>query len=113
MSANEEKRAMAAIGDYETVLPFQAVGVTPFILRETTDGGFREVLFRCARNDYAVVFVQEDFYTANQICIQEVNETYSVSVIPIPGIRGGSGAGLESIRSSVERAVGMDIFAVK
>ena len=113
MSANEEKRAMAAIWDYETVLPFQAVGVTPFILRETAADEFREVLLRCARSDYAVVFVQEDFYTANQSLIQEVNETSSVSVVPIPGIRGGSGAGLKSIRNSVERAVGMDIFAVK
>ncbi|HBG14640.1 MAG TPA: V-type ATP synthase subunit F, partial [Synergistaceae bacterium] len=39
--------------------------------------------------------------------------SYSMSIIPIPGIKGSNGIGIKSIRDSVERAVGMDIFAVK
>jgi V/A-type H+-transporting ATPase subunit F len=113
VSSKEESRAMAAIGDYETVLPFQAVGVTPFILKDMTTDEFRDILLKCVRNEYAVVFLQEEFYVANQQLVQEINETSAVSIVTIPGIRGGAGAGLRSIRSSVERAVGMDIFAVK
>ena len=40
-------------------------------------------------------------------------QEFSASIIPIPGIRGSIGVGLSAVRSSVERAVGMDIFSEK
>ena len=45
--------------------------------------------------------------------IEELCNEYETSFIPIPGLKGSMGVGLKSIRSGVERAVGMDIFAVK
>jgi V/A-type H+-transporting ATPase subunit F len=104
---------MAAVGEYETVLPFQAVGVRPFFIRDSASSVVEETLLRLAREKYAVVFVQESCYVASSQFIADLNSEYETSFIPIPGLKGSLGIGLESIRSSVERAVGMDIFAVK
>ena len=68
---------------------------------------------RLAREQYVVVFLVDDLYRDNLELVEEVNESYSMSIIPIPGIKGSTGIGIKSIRDSVERAVGMDIFAVK
>jgi V/A-type H+-transporting ATPase subunit F len=104
---------MAAIGDYEMVLPFQAVGIKPFIMPAQDYEKFPSLLDRLAAENYAVAFVQEESFIGFKQKIEEINDNWSVSVVPIPGIRGSKGAGLDAIRSSVEKAVGMDIFAVK
>ena len=113
MQGKSASRAMAAVGEYETVLPFQAVGVKPFMVKGEASSSVNEILLRLARERYAVVFVQEIFYVASTAYINELNGEYETSFIPIPGLKGSMGIGLESIRSSVERAVGMDIFAAK
>lgn len=104
---------MAAVGEYETVLPFQAVGVKPFMVKGDETSAVEEILLRLAREKYAVVFIQETFYIASAAYIDGLNGEYETSFIPIPGLKGTLGIGLESIRNSVERAVGMDIFAAK
>jgi V/A-type H+-transporting ATPase subunit F len=104
---------MAVIGDYEMVLPFQAVGVVPFVLNVQNYADFPALLAKLTQEQYAVVFVQEDLFVAFPNAVEEANDNSSSSVVPIPGIRGSKGAGLGAIRSSVEKAVGMDIFAVQ
>ena len=104
---------IAAIGDYETVLPFQAVGIKPFIMPTERYEEFPALLDSLAAENYAVVFVQEELFVVYKRKIEEINDDRSVSVIPVPGIRGSIGAGLDAIRSSVEKAVGMDIFSIK
>lgn len=102
---------MAAIGSYEMVLPFQAVGVKTVVLDADKRDTFEGILEKLARENYAVVFIQEDLFVDFPRKVEEINDNYPTSVLPIPGLSGTSGAGLESIRSSVEKAVGMDIFA--
>ena len=102
---------MAAIGSYEMVLPFQAVGIKTVVLEAEGRDAFEGILEKLARENYAVVFIQEDLFVDFSEKVEEVNDTCPTSVLPIPGPSGTSGAGLESIRGSVEKAVGMDIFA--
>jgi V/A-type H+-transporting ATPase subunit F len=104
---------MAAIGDYEMVLPFQAVGIKPMVMPAKDYEKFPALLDKLAAENFAVVFVQEELFIGYKQKIEEINDNWNVSVVPIPGIRGSKGAGLDAIRSSVEKAVGMDIFAVK
>lgn len=111
MSVNADRKKMAAVGSYDTVLPFQAVGVRPYPVDE--DGNAAETIARLARNDYGVVFVEEACYVENAAVIDDLVQEYATSIIPIPGIRGSIGVGLNSVRKSVERAVGMDIFSEK
>ena len=113
---NNEARPMAAIGDYEMVLPFQAVGIKPVVLDAAKRSRFGEILEGLARERYAVIFIQEDLFVDFTKEVEEINDAYDTSVLPLPGVLGSSGAGaasagLASIRNSVEKAVGMDIFA--
>ncbi len=104
-------RNLAAIGSYEMALPFQAVGIKSVILNSENRNTFEETLEQLAREDYAVVFIQEDLFVEFMAKVEEINDRYSVSVLPVPSPSGATGAGLASIRGSVEKAVGMDIFA--
>lgn len=102
---------LAAIGSYEMTLPFQAVGVNTFVLDAENRGTFENTLEKLARENYAVVFIQEDLFIEFTRKVEEIIDNYNTSVLPIPGPSGSTGAGLASIRGSVEKAVGMDIFA--
>ncbi len=113
MSTDNQNRKMAALGDYESVLPFQAVGIEPHVLVEAEEGEARAALSRLVQRKYAVVFIVEEWYERLRDLIEEFNEREETSVVPIPGLRGSKGLGFKSIKSSVERAVGMDIFSVK
>ena len=113
MSDKGATHPMAAVGEYETVLPFQAVGAKPHVVRGESVEELEGILLGLAREKYAVVFVQESLYMEVLTYIEDLNGEYETSFIPIPGLRGSMGIGLNSIRSSVERAVGMDIFAAK
>lgn len=108
---SDNTKPMAAVGTFDTVLPFRAVGVDTF----ATDGeeSVETTLKRLAREGYGVVFVEESVYVSHSALIDELNLEYSTSILPIPGISGSLGTGLRAMRASVERAVGMDIFAVK
>ncbi len=111
MSAEAGKKNMAAVGSYDTVLPFQAVGVRPFAAE--TDDEVASVVTRLAREDYGVIFVEERQFVQQAALIDSLVQEYAASIIPIPGIRGSIGVGLSAVRTSVERAVGMDIFSEK
>ena len=110
-SMSRDALPMAAIGDYEMVLPFQAVGIKPVVLDAAKRASFGEILEGLARECYAVVFIQEDLFVDFTKKVEEINDAYDTSVLPLPGVLGSTGAGLASIRNSVEKAVGMDIFA--
>ena len=79
---------MAAIGSYEMVLPFQAVGVRPFILEADKRDTFERTLDKLARENYAVVFVQEDLFVDFIHKVQEINDAYPTSVLPLPNTLG-------------------------
>lgn len=111
MSNNAKAKSMAAVGSYDTVLPFQAVGVRPFAVSQAEE--VVPLLERLSREGYGVVFVEERYYVDQAALVERLNREYKTSIIPIPGIRGSIGVGLKAVRLSVERAVGMDIFAEK
>lgn len=99
---------MAVVGDYESALPFQAAGIETFMPVDD----LRELLMDLVRKGYAVVFIVDNLYEKHGKTIEEINELHKGSIIPIPGLKGSTGIGVNLIRSSVERAVGMDIFEV-
>jgi len=105
-------KPMAAVGEYEIVLPFQAAGVKPFIVDNDDAADLPELLTKLAQESYAVIFIQEKLFVRFSSEVDEINENFPVSILPIPGLAGSMGTGLQSIKASVERAVGMDIFSV-
>lgn len=106
-----QSKPIAAIGSYEMVLPFQAVGIHSLVLNSENRNDFKNILENLAGQDYAVIFIQEDLFVDFSETVEAINDEYNTSVLPVPSPSGATGAGLASIRRSVEKAVGMDIFA--
>lgn len=110
LKSQTAEQRMAAVGDYETVLPFQAVGVEP-VIPGNEEAEVRRILQRLAAT-HAVVFLMERWFEELRDLVEELNDTFPVSIIPIPDQRGSRGVGIRNIKKSVEQAVGMDIFSV-
>lgn len=112
MATNSVEAPMAAVGSYDSVLPFQAIGIETVILTGDNRAETPHLISKFARDGYAVVFLEEAVYAAFHEDMDQLNETTATSVIPVPNQTGLLGVGVESIRKSTERAVGMDIFNV-
>lgn len=96
---------IAVLGDRDSVLGFKALGLAVFTAEDAAEG--RERLAELSGGAYAVIYVTESL--AAQIP-NELSRLEDAAVILIPGKSGSLGIGMANLQSSVERAVGMDIF---
>ena len=113
MAMSNQSSPMAAIGSYDSILPFKAIGLDVVVITEENSGSLGQIMNKFARSGYAALFVEESLFAAYPEIIDEVNESTDMCIIPVPNQNGSMGVGLNSIRRNVERAVGMDIFGVK
>jgi V/A-type H+-transporting ATPase subunit F len=104
---------MAAMGSYDLVMPFQAIGMETVIINADNRDSVPQMIMKFARGNYAIMFIEESLYAEFKQDVEAVNESETLSVIPIPNQAGSLGVGIASIRGSAERAVGMDIFGEK
>lgn len=104
----EKKTKIAAVGDYSSVLLFNALGITAVGVNGADESN-RE-LIRLIDEGYSVIFITEK--TA-ALCIELINKYKSdtfPALIPIPDRDGTDGSSLKAIRNNVEKAVGKNIF---
>ncbi len=113
MSTSKRRAPMAAVGSYESILPFKAIGLDVVVLTEENGDSIGSVLHKFSRSGYAVLFLEEELFVKYRDAVNEINEYTDLSIIPVPNQKGSMGIGLDSIRRNVERAVGMDIFGEK
>ncbi len=104
---------MAAIGSYESVLPFQAIGLEVVVITEETEEKIASEMSRFAQEGYVILFLEEALFSKYQEAVDEINDASEMAIIPVPNQTGSQGVGFATIRKNVERAVGMDIFGVK
>ena len=104
---------MAAIGSYDSVLPFQAIGIETVVIGAENRGEVPQMLSKYAHDRYAILFMEESLFSDFADDAEAINESEELSIIPIPNQSGSLGIGVASIRKSTERAVGMDIFNVQ
>jgi V/A-type H+-transporting ATPase subunit F len=97
-----------AIGDKQSVLGFKALGLDVFDCSTKEEAEIR--LKSMSEEDYAIIYVIDNLYVEIKDVIYEYNEKCLPAIIPIPGMKGTTGIGLENIKKSVERAVGADIL---
>lgn len=99
---------VGVIGERDSILGFKAVGfdVFPAASREEAS----EKLRMLAESGYAVIYITEQ--TASMITedIERYRSSRFPAIIPIPGIQGSLGIGMNQIKKSVEKAVGTDII---
>ena len=100
---------IGVIGDRDSVLLFQAVGLEVFF--EEEGAGANRTLHRLAREGYATVFVTEKLFPYCAETISEFQGQPYPAIIPIPSNQGSRGLGEKILRQNVEKAVGMDILS--
>ncbi len=99
---------IGVIGDRESVLGFQAVGLDVFSVGDAEEA--KKTLKRLAKEDFAIIYITEQFYQYMMKEVEEYTDSRLPAVIPIPGKDGSLGIGMTSVKKSVERAVGADIL---
>ena len=101
---------MGMIGDRDSVLGFMTLG---FSINEATNAEeAADILHKLAKDpEMAVIFIVEDFAAKMEEDIAKYKDMPLPAIITLPGKNGGTGYGMENIRSAVERAVGVDILS--
>ena len=100
---------IGVIGDKQSIQGFKAVGLDVFDCTSKEDA--RHTLHKIVKEDYAIIYITEDFYDLIKVEIYEYDEMRLPAIIPIPGMKGSLGIGQYNIKRAVERAVGADILA--
>lgn len=99
---------IAVLGDKSSVLGFKALGLTVFPAETAEEA--RVILHRIAKEDYAVVYLTEQFASQMEADIARYKDALTPAIILVPGKEGSLGIGMRNIKQAVERAVGADIL---
>ncbi len=100
---------VAVLGDTESVKGFAAVGLSIFSCDDPAQAvpTFRNLV---ANGQYGVIFITEELAVPLEREIKKLENAMLPAVIPIPGVKGNTGIGVQRLRDAVERAVGSDII---
>lgn len=99
---------VGVIGDSDSILAFKAVGVEVFDARDGEQA--RQLIKELSKQDFAVLFITEEYAKANGDLLQKAKTKPFPAIVPIPTSKGSTGYGLESVKSDVEKAIGVDIL---
>lgn len=99
---------IAVLGEYDSIYGFAALGLDTFPVADPVEAVKK--LRQLAVGEYAVVYVTEKLAAQIEGEIEKYRERVLPAIILIPGVSGNTGKGVESVRKSVEQAVGSDIL---
>ena len=99
---------IAVLGDRESVMGFKALGLE--VCPAETVEEARTALHRLAKDNWAVVYLTEQYAAQMGPEIERYKDELTPAIILIPGKAGSLGIGMANIKSAVERAVGADIL---
>jgi len=99
---------IAAIGDKDSIYGFASLGVSIFPAEDAAQGA--RTLRQLADADYGVIYITEQLASLMTEEIAKYASSPLPAIIPIPGVRGNTGLGLDSVSKFVEKAVGSDIL---
>ena len=102
---------IAVIGGRDTVMGFKALGLDTFPAENGQEAGkLLRSLTRDSEDEYAIIYIEENFAAQIQAEIDKFKDSPSPAIIVIPGREGSAGLGLQALRAAVERAVGTNIL---
>lgn len=100
---------IAAIGDKDSIYGFAALGLD-VVFTDENDVNAAKKFRKLAEGEYAVIYITEPLAQRLEKEIAGYRECQIPAIIPIPGTVGNTGAGIASVKKSVEQAVGSDIL---
>ena len=98
----------AVIGDYDSIYGFAVLGLDTFHVEDEQEGA--RLLRQLAEGDYKIILITEKLANSIPRVIERYREQVTPAIILIPGVSGNTGEGVESVKRSVEQAVGSDIL---
>ena len=99
---------IAVLGDRDSIYGFATLGLDTFPVSTAEEGA--KVLKELAAKDYAVIYITEHLQTQIPQEIEKYRLMRLPAIIPIPGVYGNTGRGMEDVKRLVEQAVGSDII---
>lgn len=102
---------IAVLGDYDSILGFKAIGLDVFPTDSADE--LKLLLRRLASENYGIIYITEQAALLVSDEIERYKDRLAPAIILIPGREGSLGIGKAAIKSSVERAVGVNIISGK
>ncbi len=99
---------IAVIGDRDSVLGFQALGLEACPVETVEEA--RQAIHRMAKENYAILYLTEQLAARLQPELARYQDALTPAIILIPGKEGSLGIGMANVKTAVERAVGADIL---
>lgn len=99
---------IGVLGDRDSIYGFAALGLEVFPV-STPEDGARALRNLCDQN-YGIVYITEAMAEELAPELERCRESLLPAVIPIPGVHGNTGLGINMVKRSVEQAVGSDII---
>ncbi len=99
---------IGVLGDRDSVLLFKSIGLDVFFAADAEEAS--KQIHQMARDGYSVIFITEQLYTGCAEAMDRYREQAFPSIVPVPGISGTTGVGMEELKRNVEKAIGADIL---
>ncbi len=100
---------IAVMGDRDSIYGFASVGLDIVTVDDFSTVA-RQVKNLNERG-YAIIYMTENLFASiDEDDMQEFEKMALPAIIPIPGVTGNTGIGIQRVRDSVEKAVGSDII---
>lgn len=99
---------IAVLGDRDSIYGFAALGLDIYPVEE--EEAAAKTLKKLTEDNYAVIYITERLQAKLAIELDSYRQQRFPAIIPIPGVTGNTGMGMENVRKSVEQAVGSDII---
>ncbi|HOP10459.1 MAG TPA: V-type ATP synthase subunit F [Oscillospiraceae bacterium] len=99
---------IAVIGDRDSILAFNALGVTVFATSDEREASRK--IAELEKEHYAIIFITEPLAEKLEPVFAAYRNQTTPALILIPNNAGSTGKGLAAVKASVERAIGTDIF---
>lgn len=99
---------IAIIGEKASVMGFSSIGFE--VCQTDVPDEVEKLVAKMVSEKYGVIFITEQVLDKIPDLINRYKTQRIPAIIPIPGIDGSLGIGMENVRKNVERAVGADIL---
>ena len=101
---------VAVIGDQDSILGFNALGMDVFPAEKAETAA--KLIDELAENGYAVIFITEPLAETVKDKLAFYREKELPAIVPVPSVRGDTGMGMQQVKDSVQKAVGIDILGI-
>lgn len=99
---------IAVLGDRDSIYGFASLGLTVCPVRDLAEAAGE--LRRLVEENCAVIYVTEAVFEGLSAEIDRYESRKIPAILPIPGISGNTGIGMNRVKKTVEQAVGSDII---